>query len=125
MFVKNETAPLVAVVKLDSSGPNRGAGYPVLATQFICVQLDRKLTVLHCPAITHCVTSGVTTIIMLSQLAQCAKKLLSRLGIAADQLFRHLTRPASSNLVTSTLADLPRSRSELIADVYVLFYASN
>jgi len=53
---------------------------------------------------------------MLSQLTQFAKKLWSRLSTAANQLFRRITQPARSNLVTSTLADLPRRRSELLAE---------
>ena len=39
-----------------------------------------------------------------------------RLSSAAHQLFRRLTRPARANLVTGTLADLPRSRAELLAE---------
>ena len=53
---------------------------------------------------------------MLSQLTQFAKKLLSRLATAANQLFRRILEPVQSNLVTGTLADLPRSRSELLAE---------
>jgi putative transposase len=53
---------------------------------------------------------------MLSQLTRFAKRLWARLSTAAHQVFRHLTQPASSNLVTGTLADLPRRRSELLVE---------
>ena len=53
---------------------------------------------------------------MLSQLTRFAKRLWVRLSSAAHQVFRHLTQPASSNLVTGTLADLPRRRSELLVE---------
>ncbi len=53
---------------------------------------------------------------MLSYLTQCAKQLWSRLTSAANQLFRRITQPASPNVVTGTLADLPRSRAELLAE---------
>ena len=53
---------------------------------------------------------------MLSQLTPCAKNLWARLSAAANQLFRRLTEPARPNLVTATLADLPRSRAELLAE---------
>src|SRR5260370_3812845 len=53
---------------------------------------------------------------MLSQLTQYAKNLWARLSSAASQLFRRLTRPARPNLVKGTLADLPRSRAELLAE---------
>ena len=53
---------------------------------------------------------------MLSRLTRFAKRLWARLSTAAHQVFRHLTQPASSNLVTGTLADLPRRRSELLAE---------
>jgi hypothetical protein len=52
---------------------------------------------------------------MLSQLTWCAKSLWARLSSGANQLFRRLMRPAHPNLVTGTLADLPRSRGELLA----------
>ena len=52
---------------------------------------------------------------MWSQNTQYAKKLWTRLSYAANQLFRRITEPAQSNLVTGTLADLPRSRPELLA----------
>jgi hypothetical protein len=39
---------------------------------------------------------------MLSRLALFAKKLWSRLSTSANQLFRRLTQPARSNLVTGT-----------------------
>jgi putative transposase len=53
---------------------------------------------------------------MLSQLTRCAKKLCSCLSSVAKQLFRRITEPARPNLVTGTLADLPRSRTELLAE---------
>jgi hypothetical protein len=53
---------------------------------------------------------------MSSQLRRWAKNLLSRLSSAANQLFRRLMEPARPNLVTGTLADLPRSRAELLAE---------
>ena len=53
---------------------------------------------------------------MLSSLSQFAKKLWSRLSTAGNQFFRRLTQPGQSNLVTGTLADLPRRRWELIAE---------
>jgi hypothetical protein len=42
--------------------------------------------------------------------------LWSRLSSAANKLFRRITQPARSNMVTGTLADLPRSRAELLAE---------
>ena len=53
---------------------------------------------------------------MLSQLTQFAKKLWTQLSNAANQLFRRIMEPARSNLVTGTVADLPRSRTELLAE---------
>jgi hypothetical protein len=53
---------------------------------------------------------------MLSQLRRWTKNVWSRLSSAANQLFRRLTKPARPNLVTGTLADLPRSRAELLAE---------
>lgn len=53
---------------------------------------------------------------MLSQLTRCAQNLWARLSSAAGQLLRRLTEPARPNLVTGTLADLPRSRAELLAE---------
>ena len=53
---------------------------------------------------------------MLSQLRRCANNLWARLSSAARQLFRRLTEPARPNLATGTLADLPRSRAELLAE---------
>jgi putative transposase len=53
---------------------------------------------------------------MLSQLTRYAKNLWARLSSAARQLLRRLTEPARSNLVTGTLADLPRSRAQLLAE---------
>jgi len=52
----------------------------------------------------------------LSQLAQFARKPWSRLASTANQLFRRIARPACSKLVTGTLADLPRSRAQLLAE---------
>ena len=53
---------------------------------------------------------------MFGQLTRFAKRLWTRLSTAAHQLFRHLTQPASSHVVTGTLTDLPRRRSELLAE---------
>ncbi len=53
---------------------------------------------------------------MLVRLKQFAKKLVSRLSAAAHELFRHLTQRARPNLVTVTLADLPRGRAELLTE---------
>jgi putative transposase len=53
---------------------------------------------------------------MWTQLTRCAQNLWARLSSAAKQLLRRLTEPASPNLVTGTLADLPRSRAELLAE---------
>jgi len=53
---------------------------------------------------------------MLAQLTRCVRYLWSRLSSAADQLLRRLTQPARPNLVTGTLADLPRSRAALLAE---------
>ena len=53
---------------------------------------------------------------MLSQLTQYAKNLWARVSSAARQLLRRLTEPARPNLVTGTLADLPRSRTKLLAE---------
>ena len=47
---------------------------------------------------------------MLSKLKQFAKKLWSHLASSATQLFRRIMEPAQPNIVTGTLADLPRSR---------------
>jgi hypothetical protein len=44
----------------------------------------------------------------------CAQNLWARLSSAASQLFLRLTEPARPNLLTGTLADLPR-RSSLSA----------
>jgi hypothetical protein len=53
---------------------------------------------------------------MLNKLTRCAQNLWARLASAASQFFRRLTEPARPNLVTGTLADLPRSRAELLAE---------
>ena len=53
---------------------------------------------------------------MLIQLTRFAKRLWAHLSTAAHHAFRHLTQPASPNLITGTLADLPRRRSELLAE---------
>ena len=53
---------------------------------------------------------------MLSKLTQFAKKLLTHLAKAANGFFRHLTEPAEANLMMGTLADLPRSHTELLAE---------
>ena len=53
---------------------------------------------------------------MLSRLLRCAKDRLSSLLSIANQLVGRLTEPAHPTWQTSTLADLPRSRAELLAD---------
>ena len=53
---------------------------------------------------------------MLSQLTHYAQNLWARLSAAANQFFRHLLKPARSTLLTGTLADLPRSRAELLTE---------
>jgi hypothetical protein len=53
---------------------------------------------------------------MLSQLTRYAKNLWVRLSSVASRLFRRLTEPARPNLVTGTLADLPHSRAERLAE---------
>ena len=53
---------------------------------------------------------------MLSQLVRFAKQPWSRLSTAAIRFFRRFTQPISSSLDTGTLADLPRRRSELLAE---------
>ena len=57
---------------------------------------------------------------MLSQLTRGARSLWARLSTAASQFFRRLTKPARPNLVTGTLADLPRRRAELLAENVLL-----
>ena len=54
---------------------------------------------------------------MFSQLVKhFAEKLCTSLSPAANRLFRHILAPAQSNLVTGTLADIPRRRTELLAE---------
>ena len=53
---------------------------------------------------------------MFSLLKRFAKKLWTPLSNGANRLFRHILAPAQSNLVTVTLADLPRRRTALIAE---------
>jgi hypothetical protein len=53
---------------------------------------------------------------ILKQLARLAKRLCTRLAIAANQFFRLITEPANCHLIAGTLADLPRRRSELLAE---------
>src|SRR5262245_16830742 len=54
--------------------------------------------------------------VILSHLTQCAEVLRARLSSAANQLFLRFLAPARLNLATGTLADLPRSRTELLAE---------
>jgi len=51
-----------------------------------------------------------------AKLTRCAKNLWARRSSAASQLLRRLTEPARPNLVTGTLADLPRSQAELLVE---------
>jgi hypothetical protein len=53
---------------------------------------------------------------MLSQLTHYAKSLWARLSSSPTRFLRHFFQPARPNLVTGTLADLPRSRAELLAE---------
>jgi putative transposase len=53
---------------------------------------------------------------MLSQFTRFGKKLLSRLSAAIHRRLRRITEPAGSNMVTGSLADLPRSRTELLTE---------
>ncbi len=104
-----------------------GRKSPVLATPFIRANLKRKLAViplysLRAPQNLH--PSGANEV-MLSQLTRCAQNLWARLSSAANQFFRRLTKPARPNLVTGTLADLPRSRAQLLADACVPCCGSN
>ena len=46
---------------------------------------------------------------MFSKLSHFAEKLWLRLSTAANQLYRRITEPARSSLVTATQADIPRS----------------
>ena len=62
---------------------------------------------------------------MLSQLTRCAQNLRARLSSAASQFFHRLTEPARPNMVTGTLADLPRSRAKLLADACVPYCGNN
>ena len=62
---------------------------------------------------------------MLSQLTLCVKNLWARLSSAANQFLRRLIQPARPNLLTGTLTDLPRTRAELLANVYVPSCGSN
>ena len=57
---------------------------------------------------------------MFSQLRHFARKLWTRLSHAANRLFRHILAPTQSNLVTGTLADIPRRRTELLAESALL-----
>jgi putative transposase len=54
--------------------------------------------------------------IMFDQLIHLAKRIWDPLAKAAHQLFRRVTQPALSNPLTGTLADLPRSRAQLLAE---------
>ena len=53
---------------------------------------------------------------MFGRLAHFAKRIWDRLASAASRLFRRLTQPSLSNPLTGTLADLPRSRAQLLAE---------
>jgi hypothetical protein len=46
---------------------------------------------------------------------------VSRLSSAANRLFRYITQPARPNILTGTVADLPRSWSELLAENALLY----
>src|SRR5579859_4345804 len=53
---------------------------------------------------------------MFNHLVRFAKRIWDQVANVAQQLFRHVTQPAVSNPVTGTLADLPRSRAQLLAE---------
>jgi putative transposase len=53
---------------------------------------------------------------MLTQLTRCAQNLWARLSSAANQFLGHLFKPARPNLLTGSMAALPRSRAELLAE---------
>src|SRR5713101_4208706 len=53
---------------------------------------------------------------MFGRLAHFAKRVWHRLACAANQLFRRVTQPALSSPLTGTLADLPRSRAQLLVE---------
>src|SRR5258706_7633193 len=86
-----------------------------LATLFTRLSFGRKWVVLHSPPPSTTTRRRIRAM-MLSQLPRFAKRLWIRLSSAAHQVLRHLTQASSSNLVTSTLADLPRRRSELLVE---------
>jgi hypothetical protein len=46
---------------------------------------------------------------------------VSRLSSAANRLFRYITQPSRPNILTGTVADLPRSWSELLAENALLY----
>ena len=87
----------------------------VVATHLIRLKLRGNLAVLNSTSKTQLPHLGAYTE-MFIRLTQCAKHLLSPLSSAANQLFRRITQPAHSNVVTGTLADLPRCRAELLAE---------
>src|SRR5919201_136161 len=53
---------------------------------------------------------------MVSRIAQFIQQWSSGLSSAAHGVFRRLTQPARPNAVTGTLAELPRSRTERLAE---------
>ena len=52
--------------------------------------------------------------IMFNHLVHFARRVWDQLANAAQHLFRRLTQPALTNPITGTLADLPRSRAQLL-----------
>src|SRR5436305_2030364 len=64
-------------------------------------KFGRKWVVLHSPPPSTTTRRRIITM-MLSQFSRFAKRLWARLSTAANQLFRHLTQPASTHLVTGT-----------------------
>jgi hypothetical protein len=95
-----------------------------LATPFIRGQVRSELAVIH--------FTGTTKSTILwsvnghaESTPRCAKNLLLRLSSFVNQLFRRIMQPVRTSWVTGTLADLPCSRAELLADVYVLCCGSN
>ena len=53
---------------------------------------------------------------MFNRLVRFAKRVWDGLANAADHLFRRVTQPAHGDPITGTVADLPRSRAQLLAE---------
>lgn len=53
---------------------------------------------------------------MFRRLAHFAKRIWDLLSSATNQFFRRVTQPALAKLFTGSLADLPRSRAQLLTN---------